>query len=68
MGYAGVRQFGDPWKRICELGPEALLPVLENESIEVAAVMLSKLPVGLAADLLGRLPGPRARKITYAAG
>ncbi|MEW9921442.1 flagellar motor switch protein FliG [Marimonas sp. MJW-29] len=63
---AGVRQFGDPWKRICELGPEALLPVLESESIEVAAVMLSKLPVGLAADLLGRLPGPRARKITYA--
>lgn len=63
---AGVRQFGDPWARLRELGPEALLPVLENESIEVAAVMLSKLPVALSADLLGRLPGPKARKITYA--
>ncbi|MFK7835454.1 MAG: flagellar motor switch protein FliG [Sulfitobacter sp.] len=63
---AGVRQFGDPWGRLRELGPEALLPVLENESIEVAAVMLSKLPVALSAELLGRLPGPQARKITYA--
>ena len=63
---AGVRQSGDPWARLKELGPERLLPVLEHESIEVAAVMLSKLPVVLAADLLGRLPGPQARRITYA--
>lgn len=63
---AGVRQFGDPWARLRELGPERLLPVLEKESIEIAAVVLSKLPVPLAADLLGRLPGPRARRITYA--
>ena len=63
---AGVRQSGDPWARLKELGPERLLPVLEHESIEVAAVMLSKLPVALAADLLGRLPGPQARRITYA--
>lgn len=63
---AGVRQSGDPWKRLKELGPEKLLPVLESESIEVAAVMLSKLPVPLAAELLGKLPGPQARRITYA--
>ena len=63
---AGVRQSGDPWKRLRELGPDQLLPVLENESIEVAAVMLSKLPVPLAAELLGKLPGPQARRITYA--
>lgn len=63
---AGVRQSGDPWKRIREMGAEQLLPVLEHESIEVSAVMLSKLDVGKAADLLGRLPGPRARQITYA--
>ncbi|MEM7521216.1 MAG: FliG C-terminal domain-containing protein [Pseudomonadota bacterium] len=63
---AGVRQFGDPWARLQELGVDKLLPVLENESIEVAAVMLSKLSVQLSAELLGRLPGPRARKITYA--
>lgn len=63
---AGVRQYGDPWARLRELGAEKLLPVFEDESVEIAAVMLSKLPVGLAADILGRLPGPRARKITYA--
>ncbi len=63
---AGVRQAGDPWDRLKVLPPELLLPVLENESVEVAAVMLSKLPVALAADLLGRLPGPHARRITYA--
>lgn len=63
---AGVRQFGDPWGRLRELGPDRLLPVLEIESIEVAAVMLSKLPLSMAADLLGRIPGPQARKITYA--
>lgn len=63
---AGVRQFGDPWGRLRDLGPDTLLPVLENESIEVAAVMLSKLPVSMAAEMLGRIPGPQARKITYA--
>jgi flagellar motor switch protein FliG len=63
---AGVRQSGDPWARLKELGTERLLPVLEHESVEVAAVMLSKLPVALAAELLGRLPGPQARRITYA--
>tara|TARA_R110002094_G_scaffold77670_9_gene84065 strand:+ start:343 stop:1398 length:1056 start_codon:yes stop_codon:yes gene_type:complete len=63
---AGVRQYGDPWARLRELGPDKLLPVLQNESIEIAAVMLSKLPVSLSAELLGRLPGPQARKITYA--
>ena len=46
------------------------LPTLErliaSESIEVAAVMMSKLDVTKAAALLGRLPGEKARRITYA--
>ncbi|MEM9967104.1 MAG: FliG C-terminal domain-containing protein [Pseudomonadota bacterium] len=63
---AGIRQYGDPWARLRELGADALAPVLEKESVEVAAVMLSKLPVSLSAELLGRLPGAKARKITYA--
>ena len=63
---AGVRQYGDPWKRLREMGSEKLLPVLETESIEVAAVLLSKLEVKRAAELLGKLPGPKARQITYA--
>jgi flagellar motor switch protein FliG len=63
---AGVRKRGDPWPRISEMGAAQLLPVLEAESIEVAAVLLSKLSIPRAAELLGLLPGPKARKITYA--
>jgi flagellar motor switch protein FliG len=63
---AGVRQIGDPWERIRALEPDKLLPLLKQESTEVAAVLLSKLPVPKAAELLGRLPGPDARKISYA--
>lgn len=63
---AGVRKYGDPWERLRDLGPDKLLPVLETESTEVAAVLLSKLDVKRAAELLGKLPGPEARRITYA--
>ena len=45
---------------------ELLLPVLERESVEVGAVILSKLKVSKAAELLGQMPGERARRITYA--
>jgi flagellar motor switch protein FliG len=63
---AGVREFGDPWERLRGLDAQQLLPMIENESTEVAAVVLSKLKVSLAAELLGMLPGPKARQITYA--
>jgi len=63
---AGVRQYGDPWKRLAEMSTEKLLPVLEMESTEVAAVLLSKIDVKRAAELLGQLPGPQARRIAYA--
>ncbi|MEP3844093.1 MAG: FliG C-terminal domain-containing protein [Paracoccaceae bacterium] len=63
---AGVRESGDPWARVRDLGIETLRPVVENESIEVSAVLLSKLDTKKAADLLGNLPGPQARQIAYA--
>ncbi|PYE85497.1 FliG C-terminal domain-containing protein [Pseudoroseicyclus aestuarii] len=56
----------DPWVQIIELEPAELLPIMQDESTEVAAVTLSKLPVSKAAEVLGRLPGERARRITYA--
>lgn len=56
----------DPWERITQLPAERLLPILTNEAVEVGAVMLSKLPVGKAAELLGKLPGERARRVAYA--
>jgi len=63
---AGVRQAGDPWARLRALPVDELLPFALNESVEVAAVMLAKLEVAQAAELLGKLPGDRARRITYA--
>jgi flagellar motor switch protein FliG len=56
----------DPWERIMALPLDRLLPILTNEAVEVGAVMLSKLPVGKAAELLGKLPGERARRVAYA--
>jgi flagellar motor switch protein FliG len=56
----------DPWERLTALPVDRLLPVLTDEAVEVGAVMLSKLPVAKAADLLGRLPGERARRVAYA--
>lgn len=63
---AGASAKADPWDRLMALPAERLLPVLLDESIEVAAVMLSKLPVGKSAELLGKLPGDKARRVAYA--
>lgn len=56
----------DPWERLSALPAEHLLPALQDEAPETAAVVLSKLPVPKAADLLSRLPGDRARRIAFA--
>jgi flagellar motor switch protein FliG len=63
---AGVRQAGDPWSRLKALPVSDLAAMAQAESIEVAAVLLSKLDTAKAAALLGELPGQLARKITYA--
>ena len=63
---AGVRLYGDPWTRLRTVEVEDLVPLVTSESTEVAAVLLSKLDVDKAAALLGELPGPVARRITYA--
>ncbi|MFU8835579.1 flagellar motor switch protein FliG [Roseovarius autotrophicus] len=63
---AGVRQYGDPWEFVQRTAPADLVPIIESESAEVAAVILSKLDVARAGDLLGLLSGPVARRITYA--
>lgn len=56
----------DPWDRIAATDADTLADLLGAESVEVAAVALSKLPVATAAGLLGQLPGERARRIAYA--
>jgi len=66
LGMSSDHFRGDPWENICAIENERLVPVLESESVEVAAILLSKLKVSKAAELLGLLPGERARRITYA--
>lgn len=63
---AGVRQYSDPWDRIRALDPASLVPIFESESTEICAVVLSKLNVARAAEILALLPGHQARRITYA--
>lgn len=56
----------NPWEEIDRVEVERIVPYLENESIQVAAVILSKLSTAKAAEVLGNLPGDLARRITYA--
>ncbi|MEN8660598.1 FliG C-terminal domain-containing protein [Marivita sp.] len=63
---AGVQQIGDPWARLAELSLARLQAFVTSESTQVSAVMVSKLDVAKAAELLSSLPGDVARRITYA--
>jgi flagellar motor switch protein FliG len=56
----------DPWSIVTEQDDPVLVAVLGAEAPEVGAIVLSKLKVSRAAELLGQLPGPLARRITYA--
>jgi len=63
---AGVKHTKNPWDHVAGLEAARLLPAMEDESIEIAAIVLSKLNVSKASELLGMLSGERARRITYA--
>ncbi|KMW57021.1 Flagellar motor switch protein FliG [Candidatus Rhodobacter oscarellae] len=63
---AGVKSEGDPWERIGAMDVEQLLPIFLEEAIEIASVALSKLDVSKSAEILGKIPGERARRIAYA--
>ncbi|MCC5975402.1 MAG: flagellar motor switch protein FliG, partial [Rubellimicrobium sp.] len=56
----------DHWKPVIALSAAELVPIAQSESTEVCAVLLSKLPVARAAELLALLPGDQARRITFA--
>lgn len=56
----------DPWPRIMTLEPVKLLEILQTESVQVSAVLVSKLPTDRAAEVLAMLPGDKARRITLA--
>ena len=56
----------DPWEKVLDKDDAVLLSMLKAEAPEVGAIVLSKLKVSRASGLLGGLPGPLARRITYA--
>ncbi|MBF9030171.1 flagellar motor switch protein FliG [Rhodobacterales bacterium HKCCE3408] len=56
---------GEAWDRIAELDMQELLHLVGEESAEVCAILLSKLPVAKAAQLLAELPPDRAEVITH---
>lgn len=57
---AGLIWTEDPWETIGVMPAERLLPLVKDESPETAAIILAKLPVEKAAELMGQLPGHRA--------
>lgn len=62
----GMPTTDDPWLVVAGQPSDRLLPIIEAESIEVGAVILSKLNGAKAAEVLGLLPGEKARRLTYA--
>ncbi len=56
----------DPWRRISGFEIDRLKPLLEGESAEICAILLSKLPVAKAAILLAELPPDRAHIVAHA--
>jgi flagellar motor switch protein FliG len=65
-GEVGLGPAQDPWQTLAALDADRLHACVLAESNEVAAILLSKIAVSKAADILGRLPGDRARRIAYA--
>jgi flagellar motor switch protein FliG len=63
---AAGRGTADPWARLANAELDDLAELLQPESAEIAAVVLSKLSVKKAAALLGKMPGERARRVAYA--
>jgi flagellar motor switch protein FliG len=64
--HTGLPVRGDPWQILAALPVDKLAETLRAESAEIAAVVLSKLPVKQSAAVLAHLPGDTARRITYA--
>lgn len=56
----------DPWERISAIPARQLSELAMSEAVEIAAVMLSRLPVPKAAETFALMPAPLARQIAYA--
>ena len=55
----------DPWARVSKQNVERLRPLMDSESAEVCAILLSKLSVSKAAALLADIPEDRAEVLAH---
>lgn len=63
---AAISGRGDPWVRLAGQPKENLITLASRESVEVVALMLSKLPVTMASDVFSSLSRERARTVAQA--
>ncbi|MGR3248099.1 MAG: flagellar motor switch protein FliG [Paracoccus sp. (in: a-proteobacteria)] len=63
---AAIAGKSDPWARLCKLPKDSLIALATTESIELVALMLSKLPVEAASATFMGLPRDRARAVAQA--
>ncbi len=63
---SGALWADDPWDAIGAIPAAKLVEIIRSESAEIGAVVLSKLDIGKAAEILNLLPGPDARRLTLA--
>ena len=63
---AAVSGNGDPWARIAALPQDQQMTLARGESVELIALMLSKLPVERASAIFTALPRDRARAVAQA--
>lgn len=57
---------GDPWARVARYDVDRLRPLMDSESAEVCAVLLSKMSVGKASTLLSDMAPERAEILAHA--
>ncbi|WP_134726362.1 flagellar motor switch protein FliG [Paracoccus luteus] len=63
---AALNGSGDPWDRIAALPPPQLAALSRSEAVEIAAVMLSRLPVARASEVFALLDPGLGRRIALA--
>lgn len=63
---AALHDGTDPWTQLAAMEAETLRPILSRESAEICAILLSKIGVAKAAQLLAALPEDRAPAVAHA--
>ncbi len=63
---AAMAGHSDPWERISAMPAQQLAELARTEATEIAAIMLSNMPVPKAAEIFSAIPPGRARQIAYA--